>query len=218
MMLQSWWYRKSSQMDVFEVTRSSLTTLHQAKERAAVTPWVSRLQDVFFTNILAPTPTMLDQGTVLERKTRRTFSLVDEEWFVLDFRHAVWAGWMILMLLGLTGLPNAPEHAGVATGALLLGWQVLFYGALEDPGERLLQSAAWTPCRRRHHGGRGGACVGQVHDPRCAGGRVAAGFYRRPKHAKLPFHPRDRRAASHFGVDVGRNETPAWREALFVKA
>jgi hypothetical protein len=27
---------------------------------------------------------------------------------------------------------------------LLLGWQVLFYGALEDPGERLLQSAAWT--------------------------------------------------------------------------
>lgn len=27
---------------------------------------------------------------------------------------------------------------------LLLGWQVLFYVALEDPGERLLQSAAWT--------------------------------------------------------------------------
>lgn len=146
MMLQIWWYPKSSQMDVFDVAKSSMTTLHQAKERAAVTPWVSRLQDVFFTNILAPTPTMLDQSKALERKTRRTVSLVDEEWFVLDFRHAVWAGWMILMLLGLTGLPTAAEHAGVATGALLLlGWQVLFYGALEDPGERLLQSAAWTP-------------------------------------------------------------------------
>jgi hypothetical protein len=48
MMLQTWIYPKSSQIDVFEVAKSSMTTLHQAKERAAVTPWVSRLQDVFF--------------------------------------------------------------------------------------------------------------------------------------------------------------------------
>lgn len=123
MMLQSWIYPKSSQMDVFDVAKSSMTTLHQAKERVAMTPWISRLQDVFFTNILAPTPTMLDQSKAQERKTRRVVSLVDEEWFVLDFRHAFWAGWMILMLLGLTGLPNAAEHAGVATRALLLlGW------------------------------------------------------------------------------------------------
>lgn len=125
MMVQCWMYPKSSQMDVFDVAKSSMTTLHQAKERAAMTPWVSRTQDVFITNILTPTPTMLDQSKAQERKTRRVVSLVDEEWFALDFRHALWAGWMILMLLGFTGLPNAAEHAGVATGALLLlGWQV----------------------------------------------------------------------------------------------
>ena len=146
MMLQSWLYPRASQMDAFDVARSSWTTLRQVQERAATTPWIARIQDVFVTNIVPPTATMLDDSTAGERKTRRTVSLLDEEWFVLDFRHAIWAGWLLLVLLGLSGLSAAAEHAGVATGALLvLGWQVLFYGALENPGERLLHSFAWTP-------------------------------------------------------------------------
>lgn len=146
MMLQSAWYPKSSQMDVVAVTKSSMATLQQARERAAVTPWTSRLQDVFFTSILAPTPTMLDQSHAQERSTRRVVSLVDQPWFALDFRHAVWAGWLLLLVVALAGLPAAAGHTGVATGALaLLGWQVLFHGSLEQPGERLLDSAAWTP-------------------------------------------------------------------------
>lgn len=146
MMLQSRIYPRASQMDALDVARSSWTTLHQVQERAATVPWLVRVQDVFVTNIVPPTATMLDDSTAGERKTRRTVSLLDEEWLVLDFRHATWAGWLLLVLLGLTGLSAAAEHAGVATGALLvLGWQVLFYGALENPGERLLHSSAWTP-------------------------------------------------------------------------
>ncbi|MBL9130387.1 MAG: hypothetical protein JNG86_04260 [Verrucomicrobiaceae bacterium] len=146
MMLQSRLYPRSSQVDAFDVAKSSWSTLHQVRERASTTPWLMRTQDVFFTNIVAPTASMLDESNAAERKSRRTVTLLDEEWFVLDFRHAVWAGWLLLVLLGFTGLPAAAEHAGVATGALLvLGWQVLFYGALEEPGQRLLFSAAWTP-------------------------------------------------------------------------
>jgi len=146
MKLQGWIYPHSSQMNYKAVAASSWSTLHQACARASSTPWLVRTQDAFFTNIFAPTATMLDDSTAKERQTRRTISLVDEEWFVLDFRHVFWAAWLILVLLGLTGLPTAAEHAGVATGALLmLGWQVFFYGALEDPGQRLLHSFAWTP-------------------------------------------------------------------------
>jgi hypothetical protein len=146
MMLQGWLYPRSNKTDVFDVAKSSWQTLHQVKERAPSTPWLMRTQDVFVTNVVAPAASMLDETSAAERKSRRTVTLVDEEWFVLDFRHAVWAAWLLLLLLGFTGLPAAAEHAGVATGALLvLGWQVLFYGALEDPGQRLLHSALWTP-------------------------------------------------------------------------
>lgn len=146
MMLQSAWYPKSSQTNALAVAKSSMTTLHHAKQRVAVTPWRSRLQDVFFTSVLAPTPAMLDHGKEQERSTRRVVALVEQPAFALDFHHAVWAAWLLLLLVALAGLADAAGHPGAATGALaLLGWQVLFHGSLQEPGEGLLHSAAWTP-------------------------------------------------------------------------
>ena len=146
MRLQGWIYPKSSQQTATAVMEASWEKIQQARARAADTPWLMRVQDVFFTSIVAPDAAMLDEKTAQERQTRRVVALADADWFALDFRHVIWAAWLLLLVIGLAGLPAAAEHAGVATGALLvLGWQVLFFGALENVGERLLHADAWAP-------------------------------------------------------------------------
>ena len=76
---------------------ASWEKIQQARARAADTPWLMRVQDVFFTSIVAPDAAMLDEKTAQERQTRRVVALADADWFALDFRHVIWAAWLLLL-------------------------------------------------------------------------------------------------------------------------
>lgn len=142
MKLQSWAYPGSGAVSTAAVLSESMGTLNQASRQAADVSWAARMQDVLFANVIAPSVTaaeMADSG-------RRVFTLAEEHWLEMDVQHGIGAVWLLLLLLGLIGLPWAMRSNATAVAALLFGgWLVLFYGSLEVPGERLLYSALWTP-------------------------------------------------------------------------
>ena len=141
MKLQSWAYPGSGVVSPVAVLRESVETLNQASRQAADVPWAARMQDVWFANVIAPTVTALDKTD----PGRRVVTLAEGRWLEMDVQHGIGAVWLLLLLLGLLGLPWAMRSSATAVAALLLGgWLVLFYGALEAPGERLLHSALWT--------------------------------------------------------------------------
>lgn len=142
MKLQGWAYPGSGAVSPAAVLSESMGTLNQASRQAADVPWAARMQDVLFANVVAPTvtvPEKTDSG-------RRVITLAEGRWLEMDVQHGIGAVWLLLLLLGLIGLPWAMRSSATAVAALLLGgWLALFHGSLEAPGERLLHSALWTP-------------------------------------------------------------------------
>ncbi|MBK8095217.1 MAG: hypothetical protein IPK32_25415 [Verrucomicrobiaceae bacterium] len=146
MRIQGWMYPKSSRKPVTALVHEGTAQLEKAGERLMHTPWLSRLEDVFLNSVVAPDASAVDTVATNEPRTRRVITLAEDRGTVIGFERVLWAAWLLLLLLGMAGLPGAAEHAGVATGALiLLGWQMVYYGALEQAGQRLLFSWAWLP-------------------------------------------------------------------------
>ncbi len=139
MKLQSWVYPGSGAVSPVAVLRESVGTLNQASRQAADVSWSARMQDVLFANVIAPTVSTVESG-------RRTVTLAEGSWLEMDVQHGIGSVWLLLLLLGLIGLPWAMRSNATTVAALLLGgWLVLFHGSLEAPGERLLHSSLWTP-------------------------------------------------------------------------
>jgi hypothetical protein len=139
MKLQSWAYPGSGAVSSAALMHETVGTLSQASRQVADVPWTARMQDVLFANVIAPTVSTVESG-------RRTVTLAEGRWLEMDVQHCIGSVWLLLLLLGLIGLPWAMRSNATTVAALLLGgWLVLFHGSLEAPGERLLNSSLWTP-------------------------------------------------------------------------
>ena len=105
------------------------------------------IQSSGFTAVVAPEAVVKERPLGKAGPVRRSVSFQDDRWLQMDFHHAVWGAWALLLVLGLGGLPVMARHApgmvlallGVVAfvAAFLLFYQVeldrFLFGSLATP-------------------------------------------------------------------------------------
>lgn len=104
-------------------------------------------QTAVFSSVVAPEPTAGERVQESTGLARRSVSFQDDRWLQMDFHHAVWGAWALLLVLGLGGLPVAVRHHPAMGLALLVcaGWGTAVLLLFRPEMERVLPGCVAVP-------------------------------------------------------------------------
>jgi hypothetical protein len=123
----------------------------EGREAMAQTPdgdWLRRVaQTGVFSSVVAPEPTLVSSERQSTGLPRRSVSFQDDRWLQMDFHHAVWGEWTLLLVIGLAGLPVACRHHPAMSTALLaaLGFTLVILVWFRPELERALFAGIVVP-------------------------------------------------------------------------
>ncbi|MEZ5387104.1 MAG: hypothetical protein R3F13_16470 [Prosthecobacter sp.] len=141
MKVQGWLYPHSSQTSITAVVQKAAQGIPPALRRLPEVNWAETGRQAFLTNVIAPE--LANDVDPAAGSHARKVVLKQGADVALDFRHPLQSAWLLLLLVGLLGLPSAGRGAPTAL-ALIVG-SLGFVATLPGQDAFWAQAPLWTP-------------------------------------------------------------------------